>query len=122
MKDCKSKTSMNIVGKNLARIVRDLRLKVPCKNRDTGCTHQCMEDEIELHEDECKDRKVKCDYKGCEIFPFKDLLNHFRDVHKVDCDAKKWIMDDPLLEKDEPVRYKIAFMFEIGPDGLDCLI
>ena len=41
------------MGKNLTRIVGDLRLKVPCKNRDAGCPHKCVEDEMEEHEDKC---------------------------------------------------------------------
>ena len=119
MEDCKSKTSINIVGKNLTRMVRDLRLNVPCKNRDAGCTHKCVEDEIEEHEDECEDRKVRCDF--CDEFvPFKDLLHHLKDEYEVDYDAKKWILDGEVKPTggDEPIGYKDAFMIENGPDGL----
>ena len=92
MKDCKSKTT--IQGKNLTRIVGDLRLKVPCKNRDAGCTHKWIEDEMEEHQDKCEDRKVSCDFCRRNV-PFKDLLHHLRDKHKVDYDAKKWLMEEP---------------------------
>ena len=76
MEDCESKTI--IQGKNLTRIVGDLRLKVPCKNRDAGCMHKGVEDEMEEHEDECGDRKIQCDYDDCEDIPFKDLLHHLK--------------------------------------------
>ena len=114
MKDCKSKTT--IQGKNLTRIVGDLRLKVPCKNRDAGCTHKCIEDEMEEHQDECEDRKVSCDFCRRNV-PFKDLLHHLRDKHKVDYDAKKWLMEEPTEKYGSP-GYEDAYMFETGPDGL----
>ena len=119
MEDCKSKTSINCLGKKLTGIVGDLRLKVPCKNRDDGCPHKCVEDEMEEHEDECGDRKVECDYL-CRKIPFKDLLDHYRDEHNWDYETKKWFMMGKYkpTEKGEPVRYKAAFMFETGPDGL----
>ena len=118
MEDCKSKTSVNCVGKNMTRVVRDLRLKVPCKYRDAGCTYKCVEDEIQEHEDECEDRKVKCDF--CRDVPFKDLLHHLRDVHKVDYETKKWKLSKKFErgKKDESVRYKNAYTFETSPDGL----
>ena len=53
MEDCKSKTSISCTGKNLTQMVGNLRLKVPCKNRDAGCPHKCVEDEMEEHEDKC---------------------------------------------------------------------
>ena len=119
MEDCKSKTSISCVGTNLTRMVGNLRLKVPCKNRDAGCPHKCVEDEMEEHEDECGDRKVECDYL-CRKIPFKDLLDHYRDEHNWDYETKKWFMMGKYkpTEKGEPVRYKAAFMFETGPDGL----
>ena len=51
MEYCESKTSMNSMSNNLTRIVGDLGLQVPWKNRDAGCTHKCVEDEMEEHED-----------------------------------------------------------------------
>ena len=68
MEDCKSKTSINCLGKKLTGIVGDLRLKVPCKNRDDGRPHKCVEDEMEEHEEECEDTKVICDYE-CDKMP-----------------------------------------------------
>merc|ERR1711934_462884 len=79
MEECKSKTSISWVGKKLTQIVRDLRLNVPCENRDAGCTYKCADDEMEEHEDECEDRKVECDFAVCKDVPFKDLLHHLRD-------------------------------------------
>jgi len=120
MADCNSKANISCVGKNLTRIVGDLRLKIPCKNRDAGCPHKCVEDEMEEHEDECGDRKVnKCDF-GCENIPFKDLFHHLRDEHEADYETKKWLMCNEVepTEKDEFVRYGDAYMFETGPDGL----
>ena len=76
MEDCEAMTT--IQGKNLTQIVEDLKLKVPCKNRDAGCTHKGVEDEMEEHEDECGDRKIQCDYDDCEDIPFKDLLHHLK--------------------------------------------
>merc|ERR1711934_353912 len=49
VEDCKSKTSISCTGKNLTQIVGNLRMKVPCKNRDAGCPHKCVEDEMEEH-------------------------------------------------------------------------
>jgi len=120
MEDCEAKTNVSCVGKNLTGIVSDWRLKVPCKNRDDGCTHKGVEDEIEEHEDECRDRKVKCDYKRCWYIPFKDLLHHLRDEHKIDYHTKKWTMCSKIkpTEKGESVGYTQAFTYEIGPDGL----
>ena len=123
MEDCKSKTSFNCGGSNLTRIVGDLRLKVPCKNRNAGCPHKCVEEEMEEHEDECGDRKVKCDgirEDGipCGIIPFKDLLHHLKDFHEVDIDAKKWLLFENYKPSDESVGYMDAYMYEIGPDGL----
>ena len=120
MENCKAKSSD--VGKNLTQMVRDLRLKVPCKNRDAGCSHEGIEDELEKHEDECGQRKIKCDY-GCGKFPFKDLLNHYKDAHARDCNEsnnKKWLMcnEFKLTGKDESIGYKEAYRYEIGPDGL----
>ena len=120
MEECKSKTSISWVGKKLTQIVRDLRLNVPCENRDAGCTYKCADDEMEEHEDECEDRKVECDFAGCKDVPFKDLLHHLRDVHKVDYDTKKWKLINKIkpTRKDESIHYKGAYMFETGPDGL----
>jgi len=120
MEDCESKTSVNCVGSNLTRIVGDLRLKVPCKNRDAGCMYKGVEDEMEEHEDECEDRKVECDFAVCRDIPFKDLLQHLKDEHNIDFDIKKWNMYDKVKPtgKDKTVCYKSTYMFETGPDGL----
>ena len=45
-------------GGNLAALVRDLGLEVPCKNRKAGCGERAAEGEMEEHEDECGYRKV----------------------------------------------------------------
>ena len=95
--------------------MRDLRLEVPCKNRDAGCPHKGVEDGMEEHEDECGDRKVKCDF--CKYIPFKDLFQHLKDEHGMDYDAKKWIFWKSVV-KDETVCFRDAYKFEIGPDGL----
>ena len=119
MEDCESKTI--IQGKNLTRIVGDLRLKVPCKNRAAGCKYKGVEDEMEEHEDECGDRKIQCVYEDCGDIPFKDLLQHLKDEHEMGHDIKKWIMYGEVKRtgKDKPVRYKYAiYTSEIGPDGL----
>ena len=117
MEHCQSKTSMNCMGKNLTRIVGDLRLKVPCENRDAGCRYKGVEDEMEEHEDECDDRKIECDF-GCGDIPFKDLLQHLKDEHEMEHDT--WFMygKDKSTGKDKPVGYKYAERSEIGPDGL----
>ena len=106
------------MGKNLIQIVRDLRLKVLCKNRDAGCTHKGIEDEMEEHEDECGHRKVKCDFVGCKYIPFNDLLNHLKDAHEIDCDAKKWTIYNEVYIKNESVGHCCAYKYEIGPKGL----
>ena len=108
------------MGKNLTRIVTDLKLKVPCRNRNAGCTHKGVENEFQEHEDECGHRKVKCDF-GCGDILFKDLLIHLKDTHKIDGVAKKWLMLNKFkpTRKDEPAGYSTAHMHEIGPeDGL----
>ena len=119
MDDCKSEANISCTAKNLTQMVADLRLEVPCKNRDAGCPHKCVEDEMEEHEDECGNRKVDCDF-GCIDIPFKDLFHHLRDEHEVDYDAREWNMCKQIKPtgKDESVGYKNAYMFEIGPDGL----
>ena len=118
MKDCKAKTSF--WGKNLTRIVRDLRLKVPCKNRDAGCTHSGIEDELETHEDECGHRKLQCDF-GCQNVPFKNFLNHLKYAHDLDYDAKCNVVlcnEIAPTGKDESTCYEDAFISEMGPDGM----
>ena len=118
MEDCDAKT--NNAGENLNQIVEDLRLKVPCKNRDAGCTHKGIDDELEEHEDECGYRKIKCDYKRCEYNLFKELINRIKDTHNKDCNVKKW----RLTIKTEPsggdkyACFENAYTYEIGPDGL----
>ena len=57
VKDC-NKFGVTEQGGNLAALVRDLGLEVPCKNRKAGCGERTAEGEMEEHEDECGYRKV----------------------------------------------------------------
>ena len=120
VEDCKIKTNCGAAGMKLTKMVVDLKLKVPCKNRDIGCTYQGIEYELEEHEDECGYRNVKCDFAGCKYILFKDLLNHMKHFHKMDYEVKRWKLTNKikLLEDDESIGYKFAHRDEIGPDGL----
>ena len=112
---CNFQTTTNSC-KNLALIVQDLKLDVPCKNREAGCGIKAARDKIDLHEDECDYREVAC----CNGMQFQHLTDHFKEEHGVK--ISRWVLAGKLNQMRDDhdyghKLYKHAYKFENGPDG-----
>ena len=97
------------VKTDFADMVRAMKLPVPCKNRDNGCTDQHIIEKIEEHESECEHRLITGWVLGDHLF--KDF------AAKVDNDyikEQKWHFKG--RKTDEEDKYGGVFKFFIGPD------
>jgi len=89
---------------SVTEVVRAMKLPVPCKNRNNGCTKEGNEEEVEGHEHECEFRFVDSNTQA-GVKMFKDLLSMIgKSVKKND---GKWKMHLSTL----------AWRDSIGPDG-----
>ena len=100
---------------DFADMVRAMKLPVPCKNRNDGCTNQHIIEKIEEHESECEHRWITgwvLDDGSLRMTNFKDFA---ADVDNVYIKEQKWHFKWHFTT-DEEGECGGVFKFFIAPD------